>query len=175
MMKPTDNLSEKIVDDAYFHLNRRNKDSMKEDFEAALQLFLQAEVGSTDLGSSLRLRIHWGLMAVEKELSCCRSFDKAKKIEHIKEAYRYSKEAEKMVSRSDASLRAQVLLEQHIIEGLKALLYAEIGTDLDTLKKSKMNAMKGIDASLKELREVDMESYKEVSELAMEQRKKFSN
>ena len=172
----TDNLSDKTVDSAYFYLNRRNKDSMKEDFERALRLFLQAEGGPTDLDSSLRLRIHWGLMSVEKELSCFRGFEKAKKIEHIEEARRYSIEAEKMVSRSsDASLSAQVSLEQHIIEGLRALLDSETEKDVDKLKRSKLNAVNGIDASLRKLQEVDMESYNKVSELAMEQRKKFLN
>lgn len=176
MIKATDHLSGEVVDNAYFYLNRRNTDSMKDDFEEALRLFSQAEVGSTDLGSSLRLRIHWGLMAVEKELSCFRGFDKPKKLEHINKAQRHGIEAEKTVSRSsDASLSAQLSLEQYIIEGLKALLYSEIERDVDKSKKSKLKAMNGIDASLKKLREVDMESYNEVSKVAMEQRKKFSN
>ena len=143
MIKPTDNLSKKVVDGAYFYLNRRNKDSMRRDFEEALQLLKQAEVGSKDLDPSLRLRIHWGLMAVEKELSCCRRFEKAEKIEHINKAQTYGLEAEKTLSHSsDASLHAQISLEQHIIEGLKALLYYEIERDEDKLKRSKTKAMK---------------------------------
>lgn len=171
-----DTVSDEVVDNAYFYLNRRNPDSMKEDFKEALRLFSQAEVGSKDLGSSLRLSIYWGLMAVEKELSCCKGFEKTKKLEHIKEAQRYGIEAEKMLPRSsDASLCAQLSLEQHIIEGLKALLDFEIEKDVGKLKRSKMKAVKGIDASFKTLQEVDMRSYDEVSKVAMEQRKKFSN
>lgn len=175
LIVPTDTSSERVVDDAYFYLNRRNKSSMKEDFEAALEHFSQAEVGSTELDSSLRLRIYWGLMAVEKEMSCFRGFEKAEKIEHINKAQRYHIEAEKIVSRSsDASLSAQVSLEQRIIEGIKALLNSDIGRDVDKLKKLKLEAINGIDASLKTLREVDMESYNKVSKAAIEWRKKFS-
>jgi hypothetical protein len=176
MIMLTSILSDKDVDEAYSYLNRRNKESMKADFEEARQRFLQAEVGSRDLGPSLRLRIHWGLMAAEKELSQCRGFEKVKKIEHINEAQRYGIEADKLVSRfSDASLRAQLSLEQHIIEGLKALLHFEIERDVENLKKSKWKAVNGIDASLEKLREVDVESHNEVFKLAMEQRKKFAN
>ncbi len=161
---PTDTTSE---------LNRRNKNTMKEDFEAALHLFLQVEDGSTDLDSPLRRRIYWGLMAVNEELSCLRGLGNVKKMEHINEAQRYSIEAKKTISPSDASLRAQVSLEQHIIEGIKASLSYGTESDMDKVKELKWKAINGLDASLEKLREVDKESHDQVYERAMRWRKTF--
>ena len=137
--------------------------------EAALQILLKQEVKSKHLKSSLRRRVYWGLMAVEKELSCYKGFDTAEKMEHINEAQRYGIEVENIVSQSsDASLGAQLSLEQYIIYGKKALLEFKVTKDVDKLKSSKAEARSGIDTSLEKLYEVDRKSCDEVFKAAME-------
>lgn len=159
------------VDAAYALLKCRDITNL----EAALQILLKQETKSIHLRSSLRRHIYWGLMTVEKELSCYKGFETAEKMEHINKAQRYWIEVENIVSQSsDASLGAQVSLEGYIIEGKKALLDFKARKDVDKWKSSKSEAKDGIDTSLKKLYEVDRKSYDEVFKAAMEWRKKFS-
>ena len=161
------------MDNAYtlFKNSRRTR----EDLEAALQILSIPEVNLKSLKSSLRRRVYWGLMTVKKELSCYKGFETVEKMVHINKAQRYCTEVENIVSQSyDASLDAQVSLERHIIEGKKALLDFKLVGDVDKLKRSKLEAKNGIDASLGKLQEVDPRSYDEVSEAAKVWRKKFS-
>lgn len=144
--------------------------------EAALQILSTLEVESMYLKPSLRRRIYWGLMAVEKELSCYKGIETTAKMEHIKEAQRYWIEVEIIVSQSsDASLSAQVSLERHMIEGRKAMLDFKVTNDVDKLTRSKLEARVGIDTSLEKLRKVDPKSYGEVFKGAMVWRENFSS
>ena len=143
--------------------------------EDVLRIFLRAELESRGLDSSLRRSMYWGLMTVEKELSCCRC-EMAEKMAHIDKAQEYSIEVAKIVSQSsDASLDAQLSLEQHIIKGKKALLDFRMKKDVNQLKISKSEAKGGIEASLGKLREVDPKSYNNVVDAAMEWHEKFSS
>lgn len=120
--------------------------------------------------------MYWGLMTVEKELSCYGGFETAEKMEHINKAQKYGIEVKNIVLQSsDASLDAQVSLEQHIIKGKKALLDFEVKKDVDKLKRLKSEAKAGIDASLGKLREVDRKSYDTVVKAVMEWCMKFSS
>lgn len=164
---------ENDVDNAYALFE--NQSRTRADLEAALRILSMPGVELKYLESSLRRRIYWGLMTVEKELSCFEGLDTVKKMGHINKARRYCTEVEEIVSQfCDASLAAQVSLERHIIEGKKALLDFKLIGDVDKLKRSKSEAKNGIDASLGKLREVDPRSYDEVSEAAKVWRKKFS-
>ena len=148
----------------------------RKNLEAALQILSKREVESKNLQPSLRQLIYWGLMAVEKELSCYKGFETADKIEHINKAQRYCIEVEKNVSQSsDASLGAQASLERYILKGRKAELDFRVTKDVDKLKRSQSEAVSGIDASLRKLQEVDPKSYDEFFKAAMVWRERFSS
>ena len=148
----------------------------RENLEAALQILSKAEDQWVDLDSSTRQRMYWGLMTVEKELSCYGAFETAEKIEHINKAQEYGIEVKEIaLQSSDASLDAQVSLEQHIIKGRKALLGFKVNKDVDRMKRLKSEAKAGIDASLGKLQEVDPKSYDMVIKAANEWRQKFSS
>ena len=154
------------LDKAYELFQRPRKSTTN--LEAALQVLLKAEDEMTHLDSSLRRRLYWGLMTVEKELSGSPRYDLAKKRGHINQAQKYIIEVEKIVRQfSDASLNAQVSLERHIILGRKALLDPDV--------KLKSEAKAGIDASLGKLKEVDPKSYEKVVGAAMEWHKQLSS
>ena len=154
------------LDKAYELFQRPRKSTMN--LEAALQVLLKAEDEMTHLDSSLRRRLYWGLMTVEKELSGSPRYDLAKKRGHINQAQKYIIEVEKIVQQSsDASLNAHVSLERHIILGRKALLDPDV--------KLKSEAKAGIDASLGKLKEVDPKSYEKVVGAAMEWHKQLSS
>ena len=161
------------LDKAYELFQRPRKSTTN--LEAALQVLLKAEEEMIHLDFSLRRRMYWGLMTVEKELSGSPRYDLAKKRGHINEAQKYVVEVEKIVRQSsdDASLNAQVSLEWYIILGRKALLEFDVKSDGDKLKRLKSEAKAGIDASLEKLKEVDPKSYEKVVDAAMEWRKKL--
>ena len=162
------------LDKAYIKFQRQSRS--RANLDAALQILLKAEDELIHLDSSLRLRMYWGLMTVEKELSCYGKFEMAEKREHINKAQKYVIEVEKIaLQSSDASLDAQVSLERHIIEGRKAMLDFEGGKNVDKLKRLKSEAKGGIEASLRKLQEVDPKSYDEVVKAAMEWHEKFSS
>ena len=162
------------VDKAYALLQSPPRSTAN--LEAALQILLKAEVEKERLDSSLRRRIYWGLMAVEKELSGSPNFLAAKKREHINQAQQYLVEVRMIVRQSsNASLDAQVSLEQHIIDGRKAILDLSVRNDVEELKRSKSKAKAGIDASLRKLQEIDPKSYDNVVEAAKEWHEKFSS
>ena len=154
------------LDKAYELFQRPRKSTTN--LEAALQVLLKAEDEMTHLDSSLRRRLYWGLMTVEKELSCSPRYDLAEKRRHINQAQKYIIEVEKLVRQfSDASLNAHASLERHIILGKKALLDPDV--------KLKSEAKAGIDASLGKLKEVDPKSYEKVVGAAMEWQKQLSS
>lgn len=162
------------LDNAYALFQSPGKS--RKNLEAALQILSKAEDELIYLDSSTRQRMYWGLMTVEKELSCDGGFGTAEKMEHINKAQKYWIEVKKIVLQSsDASLDAQVSLEQHIIEGKKALLDFKVKKDVDKLKRLKLEAKAGIDASLGKLQEVDPKSHDMVIKAAMEWRQKFSS
>lgn len=136
---------------------------------------MKAELELIHLDSSLRRRMYWGLMTVEKELSCYEGFQRAEKTEHINQAQKYGVEVEKTVKSSDASLRAQVSLELHIIKGRKASLDFEVNKDVNELQRLKSEAKDGIEVSLGKLQEVDPKSYGKVCKAAMKWHEKFSS
>ena len=161
------------MDKAWAYLTKPNRS--KEDLEAALRILSNPEIELNNLDSSLRQRIYWGLMAVEKELSCYIRFPTSEKMTHISKARTYWIEVERIVSQSpNPSLEAQVTLERHIIQGRKAQLDFKMTKDVHKWKKLKSEAIAGIDASLGRLHEVDRKSYDKVSEAAKEWRIKFS-
>ena len=161
------------LDKAYAFLNAPRRNIT--DLEAALQTFSISEVDPRYQQPSLRREIYWGLMAVEKELSGYDGYETPEKLEHIKKAQRHCIEVGKIVSQSsDASLHAQVLLEQHFIEGRKAILDFKVTKDKDKLKRSMLEAKSGIDISLGKLHEIDRKSYDENFKPAMWWREKFS-
>lgn len=104
------------LDKAYTLFQRPRK--RRANLETAQRILLKAELELIHLDSSLRRRMYWGLMTVEKELSRYSGFETAEKTEHINQAQKYIVEVEKTVPSSDASLRAQVSLELHIIKGI---------------------------------------------------------
>lgn len=161
------------LDTAYALFQSSSK--RKANLEAAQRILLEAELELIHLDSSLRRRMYWGLMTVEKELSCYEGFETAEKTEHINQAHKYIVEVEKSVPSSDASLRAQVSLELHIIIGRKASLDFEVNKDVNELKRLKSEAKGGIEASLGKLREVDPKSYGKVRKAAMEWHESFSS
>ena len=115
----------------------RDPDKSGANLKSAREKFLKVEAKKIYLDSSLLRRKYWGLMTVEKELSCYGKLETTAKIEHINNAQRYCVKAEKIVLQScDASLCAQISLERHIIEGRKALLYFKVDKDMD--KKNKL-------------------------------------
>ena len=160
------------LDKAYELFQRPRKSTTN--LEAALQVLLKAESEMIHLDSSLRRRMYWGLMTVEKELSGSARFDLAKKRGHINEAQKYIIEVQKIVGQSsDTSLNAQVSLDWYIILGRKALLDFDVRSDGEELKRLKSEAKAGIDASLEELKEVDPKSYEKVVDAAIEYRNKL--
>ena len=161
------------LDKAYTLFQRPRK--RRANLEAAQRILLKAELELINLDSSLRRRMYWGLMTVEKELSRYGGFETAEKTEHINQAQKYIVEVEKTVPSSDASLRAQVSLELHIIKGIKAILDFEVNQDVNELKRLKAEAKRGIEASLGKLQEVDPKSYGKVCKAAMEWQEKFSS
>ena len=162
------------IDRAYALLNRRKKDSMKEDLEVALSILSDAEVRSIGLDSSLLQRIYWGLLLVEKDLSCQRGLDKTKKIEHVEKAQGYGIEVERIVlGSSNTSLRAQLSLEQQILKGRKATLSSDRVANSDALIREKSDAIDGIDKAMEDLRVVDPVSFKKASGAALKWRETF--
>lgn len=113
-------------------------------------------------------------MAVEKTLSCYNHFDPTEKIEHIRKAQKYNTRVGNIVSRtSHASLRAQVSLEQQILEGRRAKLEFDRGRDVGKVTTRTLEAMKGIDTALLELQAVDPVTFKNVVKAALAWRDKF--
>ena len=154
-----DQRAEKIADDAYTLLNKRGK----EDLEAARQEFLRVLQPPTVLDSSLRLKVNWGLMVAEKELSCYKDFDIEKKLNHIKEAGRYCEAAAKAEEESpNASVRVHVKLEHYIIKGRRALLEFERGADTDKVCRLKRDVVMRINQALGEMEVIDPGKFNKV-------------
>lgn len=130
---------------------------MKEDLNAARDGLLLPRNGlshptSSDYSSSLLLRIHWGLMVAEKELSCCRSVQVTEQIKHVESAERYSIEAAKAASElPETGVLVQVTLEQYILQGRRAMLRFREGADMDEMDGLKKDAVRGIDRALEGL------------------------
>ena len=159
------------VDKAYSLLNGRKKGNMKEDLEEALMILLDVEGSPISLDSSLLHRIYWGLLLVEKGLSCQSGLDKMKKIEHVEQAQRYSERI--ILQSSDTSLRAQLSLEQQILKGRKATLISGSGTNGDVLARLRSEAVDGMDKAMEELRVVDPASFNKVCGAAFKWRTTF--
>ena len=157
---------------AYALIQTRTKRSASR--KDAREILLKAEAEKIDMNVSLRRRINWALMTVEKDLSCYK-YETVERMRHIERAQGYGIKVEKEASQScDVSLIAQVRLELYIIEGLKALLEFEGDKDADKLDRLKSKAKGGIVASLERLQEVDRRSYDKVSAAAVEWCKIFS-
>ena len=163
------------IDKAYELFQHSSKSQAS--LEVALQILLKTEAELIYLDTSLHRRMYWGLMAVEMELSCHPRLSTDVKIAHINKAQQYVIALEKIViqSSSDASIIAQVSLQQHIIGGRKAVLDFEVQKDVDQLTRLKSEAMCGIDVSLATLREVDLKIYGKVFKDTMEWRDKFDS
>ena len=133
------------LDEAYALLQRKSNRTANR--EAALKILLEAEDKKDHLDPSLRQQIYWDLMNVEKDLSGSSKLVTAKR-EHINQAQRYNVEVRKIAQQSsDEILDAQVSLEQHQIEGRKAIL----NNDGEELERLKSRAKDGIDRSLRKL------------------------
>ena len=154
-----DQRADKAVEDAYTLLDRRGKN----DLEAARQEFSKMSLPPTVLDSYHLLKVNWGLMVAEKELSCYRHFDIQGKLSHIKEAERYCEAAAKAEKQSpNASVRVHVELEHYIIKGRRALLEFERGEDTDEVCKLKQNAVNGLNQALKKMEVIDQDKFKKV-------------
>ena len=156
------------IDRAEALINKRDQKTMRNDLDEARKILTQVlDLPETLSSDSLR-RVYWGLMVAEKELSCDRSFNhednnEAKTL-HIEKAEEWNS---KLLSQNlDTSLRIRVHLERYIIQGRKASLALKREPESLEASRSRDDAIKGIDRKLKELKEKDLNKYKEVQKYA---------
>lgn len=163
-----------MVDYAYSLLNQRGKKSTKENFESMRQAFLRARSALVDTpDSSLLQNTSWGLMLVEIDLSCCTSFEISEKEQHLGKAERWNNELVRSQQQSSsATIKAQIMIGQHMIKGIKATLQSKRPEgDKDKAKKSLSDAFDGLERELKELQRVDIVSYDEFGKIVSTWRK----
>ena len=162
-LKTSDLPAGRESDNVYDLLNNRSQETMRKDLETALIILVQAESKTADLDASLIERIYWGLMTVEKRLSCDRNLDMNKRVERIEKAQVYIAKVETIVLRtSNNSLRAQASLEQNILKGREARLKTNMGIDVDESKRVMADALQGMDNELEKLKKIDRLSFDEV-------------
>lgn len=154
------------MDSAYTKFDHRIKGSRLADLEDARKLFLDVEAELSQLevfDSFLHRTIQWGLMVVEKELSCWRHFDLPTRMGHINEAEAYCAKIMRTVSQcEDARDPVQVKIEYYILKGLKARLKFEQGADKDQFDIVKRDVVVGFDTALKQLKTMDEVRFKAV-------------
>lgn len=144
---------------------------MKKDLDEARGLLMQALGQSAIPDSHFLHRVYWGLMTVEKELSCYTSFDVEVKISYINEAERWRL---KLASQPlDTGPRIHMELERYIIQGRKASLELRREPSSVEASRSKSDAIEGIDRTLEELKEKDPTRYDKNEKLARKWQARF--
>ena len=136
------------------------------DLKVYLKTFLEAQAESTRLevsNSSLHLRIQYGLMVTQKELSSYKLFDLPTRIEHIRGAKRACDEASRHMSQHfDATNVVHLKLEYYVIKGMKARLEFRQGADKDQIDRKKKTIVDEINKWLKEFERLDEARFKDV-------------
>ena len=133
---------------------------MIKDLDEARRLLKQVLDQSETLSSHSLHRVYWGLMIAEKELSCHRSFNDEDKISHIDKAKEWNSKLPSQNLETGPSIHVD--LELYIIQGRKASLELRRNSASVEAKKSKVDAIKGIDRTLEELKEKDPNKYYKV-------------
>jgi len=129
---------------------------------------------SVYLDSSLRQRVYWDLMVVEKELASYKGFENVVKIEHVKKALEYKiKVSEIVSSSSDTGLQVQVRVEQSIIKVRKATLEIRQGVGRNTVNEEGEDARIELTGALKELEIKYPDKYEENIEIDNYHQTKF--
>ena len=141
---------------------------MRNDLDEAQKILTQVQDLPETLSSDSLRRVYWWFMVAEKELSCHGSLSGKDKMLHIKKAEEWNS---KLLSLNPGTRdRIHANLEKYIIQGRKASL--ELKQDPESLEasRSKDEALDGIDRTLEELKEKDLNKYKEVEKNARQWR-----
>ena len=156
------------MDHAMSLIKKRNKPTMRSDLEKARELLIQAHGRATVHDSTLLTGVYWGLMIVEKELSCYTHSSVEEKIVHIKNAEGWS---DKIAAQQlDAGRHTHIELEKYIIRGRKASLELSKQPDSEEARNSKKAAIEGIERKLGELEVKDLPRFNKHEELARQWR-----
>ena len=144
------------IDRAEALIQKQDQRTMKKDLEEAKKLLEKALKQSGALNSDSLIRVYWGLMIVEKKLSCDRSITEVK-LSHIKEAEIWKS---KILSQNlDTDTQNAVTLEEHIIRGRKARLELKLRPESVEARRAKDDAIREIDGILEELKEKNLNKY----------------
>lgn len=126
--------------------------------------------------NSLLVSVYWGLMRVEMDLSLLGQKNLLEKIKHAGMAEKYRTDAAQAMSQSGHTGRQlHLTLYHYIIKGRKASLEFRKGADVDNVRKSVNDAIKGISGALKELEKIDQVRYKKNVKWAREWRRRFES
>ena len=150
------------IDRAEALIEKRVKVSMKKDLEQAQELLMQVRNLQEILSSDFLRRVYWGLMIAEKELSCHGSFVDEEKISHITKAEEWNS----TLLSQDLDTGPRIHVERYIIQGRKASLKIRMNLAPVEARKSKVDAIEGIDRMLEELKEKDPNKYTEIEKHA---------
>ena len=170
LITPTDfspgRVGDKVVRAEALIFKERDKNGkiMQKDLNEAQELLMQALDQSTLLDPRLVHRVYFGLMIVEKEISCRTSFGVEEKISHIKKAKDWGSKL--LVEDLETGRRIHVKLELYIIQGRQAVLELRQEPESEAAHRSKKDAIEGIDRMLDELKQKDRTRYEENEKLA---------
>ncbi|KAK4694509.1 hypothetical protein P7C71_g3093, partial [Lecanoromycetidae sp. Uapishka_2] len=161
----------KEVDEAYILLNQHNSETMEVDLKAAGKILAQVREKREVLDTNLFRRIYFGLMIVEKELSCFKGSDLVQRIGHVSQAESYNFELSKQATFTVGD-RHQLRLEEQILMGIKARLQRK--HEGDDSRAQEKEAIRGIDIAMKELETGNNEMYRDYVKYMAFWRHKFS-
>lgn len=154
------------IDRAEALIKKRGQETMRNDLEEARKILTQVQDLPETLSSDFLRRVYWGLMIAEKELSCHGSFVDEEKISHITKAEEWNS---RLLSQ-DLDTGPRTHVERYIIQGRKASLKIRISLSPVEARKSKVDAIEGIDRMLEELKEKDPNKYTEIEKHARQWR-----
>ena len=129
----------------------------------ARHLFLGILNESTPLEDTLRQRIYWDLMIVEKELGCHKGSTVPSRLKHVDKAEEYVDElAQIALHPNNVGVQLQVNLERSILKGIKASLELRQGADEHESSRKLEDALKDLHETITELETGHPERYRDI-------------